>query len=592
MRKKVFDEISTRTMAFMTSPRTLLLEKCAVGSGKTWNTVKSLTDNQYQWIYLAPFHTVIDENLKMSTLRNYEYIHLKSRAKLCEIENYQRLAERGVNIRPICESSCPLKDTTCPYYSLKRQLFAEPQNWAGVHHHLKGFLTDFFSMWIDGWPMKYFYDVLVLDENPISVLFENEMTNGEQIGRIRDIIELLRIDHKDNDKIITFLETLMTSFMGSKLLDYDNLFEQFTSINFRGFYEVYQERLIEELIANRLRLRDVPKDYLTTFSIMKKGMSRDNIESMIVKKMPSPYTQKKYHFMGFDNSALLDCPIKIIGLDGTANVKIWESITGRRASILERRYVYKNIYQLKGQGLARYPLSSWVRQGKITTSGLNLCRLIDGICIKKRNRVLVACTKPLQPHIFSNTTSRKIDFCNYYYVRSRNEFFEKCDTIILASEPNIQQFQLECFSNLSGWEPVVWRQVFTQEEMIQTVGRIREDIDKTQIGRIREPREIFIFPFTPSDEDDKSRPIYNEARIIDYSDLLQYVATGVLPEETKRLEEETAWDMIVDYDLTKIYRKTLMDQLGYKYNQAKDVLTRLVGKGLLNYDGKGFRRND
>jgi beta-glucosidase/6-phospho-beta-glucosidase/beta-galactosidase len=128
--------------------------------------------------------------------------------------------------------------------------------------------------------------------------------------------------------------------------------------------------------------------------------------------------------------------------------------------------------------------------------------------------------------------------------------------------------------------------------MIQTVGRIREDIDKTQIGRIREPRETFIFPFTPSDEDDKKRPIYNEARIISYSDLLQYVATGVLPEETKRIEEEKAWDMIVDYDLMKIYRKTLMDQLGYKYGQAKDVLKRLVNRGLLEYDGKGFRRND
>lgn len=592
MRKKVFDEITTRVMAFMTSPRTLLLEKCAVGSGKTWNTVKSLTDNQYQWIYLAPFHTVIDENLKMSTLRNYEYIHLKSRAKLCEVDDYKRLSERGVNIRPICESSCPLKDTTCPYYTLKRQLFQEPMNWAGVHHHLKDFMVDFFSMWVDGWPMKYYYDVLVLDENPIKVLFENEMVNGEQIGHLRDIIEILRIDHKYNDKVITFLETLMSSFIGSRALDYDDIYDQFSNINFRSFYDAYQERLIEELIAHRLRIDDIPREFITTFSIMRKNVNRDNIESMIVKKLPSPYTQKKYHFMGFDNESLLKCPIKIIGLDGTANVKIWESITGRRASVLERRYIYKNIYQLKGQGLARYPLSSWVRQREITTSGLNLCRLIDAICERKRNKVLVACTKPLQPHIFNNTTSRKIEFCNYYYVRSRNKFFENCDTIILASEPNIQKFQIECFSNLSGWEPEIWRQVFTQEEMIQTVGRIREDIDKTQIGRIREPREIFIFPYTPTIENNKVKPLYNEARIIEYTDLYQYAKTGILPEESERLDEERAWDMIVDYELEKIYRKTLMDQLGYKYSQANDVLKRLVGRGLLKYDGKGFRRDD
>ena len=597
MRRKIYEEILARVMAFMPSPSQLLIEKCHVGSGKTWNTIKALEDNGYQWIYLAPFHTVIDENLRFSTLRTYNYLHLKSRGRVCLVPVYKRLAEssKRIDIRPICESSCPLKDTTCPYYEIKRQLYDEPQSWAGVHHHLRDFIKDFFDIWINRWPMSSYYDVMIIDENPINVLFENEMTDAEELANLRDITLLLGVNHNHVNNFVDLLDYLVVNFHGNRNLNYDETFNLFKAVDFNSFYEKYQEALVEALITNQINLNMVPREYIKTFAVMNKDMTREKIPSMVVKKLASPYTRKKYHFMAFNNSSLLACPIKIIGLDGTANIKLWETITGREASVLERKYIYKNIYQLKGQGQARYPLSSWIRYSKITSSGKKLCTLIDIICEKKKYKVLVACTKPLQPYIFANTTAQNIMFCNYYYIRSRNDFYEKCDTLILSCEPNIQEFQLQCFANLSDWDQEMWRQIFTQEEMIQTVGRIREDIDKTIIGREREPREIFIFPYTPPTNNgvDINKALYKESRIYDYTELLSYLKTGKLPQEIHREREDDVYDYIVDNDIGKIHRNHINAAFNeYSYNECETALRGLLKRGLLKIDGNGYRRDD
>ena len=204
MNKKVFDEIIARVIIFMTSHNKLLLQKIHVGGGKTTNTLKTLEEEGYQWIYLAPFHTVIEENLKLSNFYNYNYLHLKSRAKLCLVPDYKRLAagipERripSIDIRPICENSCPLKDTTCPYYETKRQLWADPISWAGVHHHLKEFLREFFNIFINETPLRDYYDVLIIDENPINVLFENEVANSDSLSKLRRVIDNLNVNHPD-----------------------------------------------------------------------------------------------------------------------------------------------------------------------------------------------------------------------------------------------------------------------------------------------------------------------------------------------------------------------------------------------------------
>ena len=360
----------------------------------------------------------------------------------------------------------------------------------------------------------------------------------------------------------------------------------FQDIDFNGFYDQYQELLIEEICQDRMNAFQIPKEYLPMFRMMSDKMNPDTIQYMIVKKLASPYNAKKYHFMVFDNYSLLNCPIKIIGLDGTANVNIWESITNRKAKVLDRKYIYKNIYQLRTLGnpyknnshYARYPLSSWIRNKKITTSGLKLCSLIDKICAMKNHTVLIACTKALQPFIHDNIRALNIMFCNYYYIRSRNDFYEKCDTIILTCEPNVQQFQVDCFAELSTWDREVWRQIFTQEEMIQTVGRIREWLEETEKGRIRDKREAYILPYTPltNDINDK-RPLYPECTIINYNDFM--------------IGKHDIKARIVDFIKNNGYAHAINVQNKFQMTRsfAKSVLEELEKEGKLFDEGrKGY----
>jgi len=590
MEKAIFGEISARVTAFMESNNKLLLEKCHVGSGKTWNTIKTIEDRGDTWIYLAPFHTVIDENLRFSTLRNYNYIHLKSRAKLCLILEYKRIAKYGIDIRPICETSCPLKDTTCPYYETKRKLFREACSWAGVHHHLKDFIGDFFHCFLDRTPIWKFYDVMIIDENPINVLFENEYADSEEIAGLRDIIRRLNITHVHTNAVIEFLDFLITSFVGREQINYQNCLAHFQAVNWKSFYDDYQAMLVDELRVEHITLQEVPREFIKTFGVLQTKINENTIQYMIVKKNASAYTRKKFHFMGFDNHSLLECPIKMIGLDGTANPTIWESITGKRASILERRYVYNNIYQLRGRSNARYPLSSWVREGEITVTGKRLCQIIDQICRNKPNgKVLIACTKPLQPFLARELTEKNKVFCNYYYIRSRNEFYETCDTIVLTCEPNIQRFQIECFAHLSDWDEDVWRQVFTQEEMIQTVGRIREDIGITISGRIRNPREIYILPYTPMDNKAYTRieatpSLYPEARVMDFEELLMFVKGVDLDEREnnylRRIQE------IIDEE-GRAYKSKLKKEFKIPKYRIENLVKRLTEVNPLLVDRGG-----
>lgn len=600
----VRDEIAARVKAFMESRNRFLLVKSAVGTGKTTNTLKALNDDGHNWIYLAPYHEVIKENLEFSTVANYTYYHLKSRALECVVPDYKRIAERYIDIRPICENHCPLRESGCPYYETKRMLFEEPGSWAGVHHHIPEFLPDFFEIWRENIKMSRYFDVLIIDENPIKVLFEIETANAEQLALLRDTIDVLSLDHKDLDKFNEFLNLLLSVYPGKTLLDYNQLYSLYSGINFSTFYDNYQENLVE-YVRNHPSILDnptthIPKEYIKLWRRMSPYMNRQSMEDMIQKRRASPYTKKNYYFLFFDNNALSTNPLKTIGLDGTANQTIWESIIGHPASVFERVYIYNNIYQLREEtrrGVpARYPLSSWVRRRQLTSSGEKLLILINEICKKKqkeKSRVLIISSTALNKYIRAGLECDNVQFAHYYYIRSRNVFYERNDTVILASEPNIQEFQLETFSRLSDWDRDVWRLVFTQEEMIQAVGRIREDLDYSPTGRRRNPREIYIFPYTTkTNEPEDLSPLFNEAKQFDYDNLLFFVKYGVTLEDKYGSLEDNIFDYIKLNEQDYVYEKDIIDEFKsdlYSKRQIKDTIDKLWDENKIDHTGKGYR---
>ena len=79
----VWAEMAYQEEQFMLNPslRTLIM-RIFTGGGKTTKTLKEMDEN-CRWIYCAPFHKNIKENITDSHFRTYDFLHLKSRSKLC-----------------------------------------------------------------------------------------------------------------------------------------------------------------------------------------------------------------------------------------------------------------------------------------------------------------------------------------------------------------------------------------------------------------------------------------------------------------------------------------------------------------------------
>lgn len=527
----LFRLVVARVIAFLHSKNPFLLLKLPTGSGKTTNAINTVNDFAEKcWIYLSPFHKNITENLEMSPHRHdkLKYIHMKSRAKSCIVPQFRELAQKHINIRPICENKCEKKEEDCPYYEAKRELFNNPQNWAGVHAHINEFLGDFlYSLDPNEIPNHQYYDILIIDENPISVLFINEKGNAETLADLKNVLAKLNLQTEDARMCDKFLEFLILSFLSDKRINYKKLYELFTPIDFRLLYEQYQVEIIDRIIAGQMDVLEIPKDYLVWFDRIQRHASRKKIENMIVKKEASGYTKKSYYFMCFEETVLHNLPFKIIGLDGTANLDIWRAIIGEEPSLFYVPYEYHNMYQLVD---GEYPLSSWLEPNifKLRSTGERLCDIIDLVAERKKNKVLVCSTQSLKPHIRQQCKANNLIFGYYYYLRSRNDFYQTADTVILACQPNIPEFQLECFTNLSSWGSEVWRQVFTDEEMVQAVGRIRFDLAEVkETKRIRERREIYIFPSKGGNEN----PFDNWSEKWHYSDMKYFAIYGKKPAE-------------------------------------------------------------
>lgn len=553
-----------RVIAFLKGPNEFLLLKLPTGSGKTTNTLNTVNDfAEKYWIYLAPFHKNIVENLEMSPHRHkpFNYIHMKSRAKSCTVPQWRRLAEKYINIRPICENTCEKKDTDCPYYEAKRQLFNHPQNWAGVHHHITEFLGDFLYT-LDPEEISNYqhFDALIIDENPIGVLFINEKANAENLSILRNLIITLGLESDEVERCNEFLEFLILEFLSDRTLDYNRLYRLFSAVDFRVLYEEYQIAIIDRVLSREMEPEEIPREYLMWFDRIQKNASRKKIENMIVKREASGYTRKHYYFMCFEETVLHNLPFKVIGLDGTANVGIWESIIDKKSSLFHIPYEYNNMYQLNS---GEYPLASWLEPTifKMRNTGDRLCDIIDLVAARKKHNVLVCCTKSLKPHIRGRCKAKNLIFGYYYYLRSRNDFYQTADTVVLACQPNIPEFQLGCFANLSSWDTDTWRQIFTDEEMVQAVGRIRFDIPYVmETKRKREKREIYIFP--------SKGAIVNPFDVWsikwDYNEMHYYAEHGKTPEER--------------IDLSVLYMVDLIPEEGIYPTQLKKLFKEKSGE--------------
>ena len=455
------------------------------GSGKTTSILNAIDAAGYRWLYCAPSHDIIEENLKRSGLRKFNYLHLEGRDRVCLREDMKLLASRGINISSFCED-CGFRDNACTYIRKQAEARTKKPNIAITHAHIQQWLPRFLNT-PDGLDtIRDFYDIVIIDENPIKCFIHEKTVTRRDVGFFRDCL----IESRQNPEIVNLVE-----MMYRDTLDYD----QIRTINLSQLNAIGQNKNISRGIANLYQsgqIDHIPPNITPFLFEIFARINDSSLEHMM-------YYREGFLNLSYFKPDALDLRLKIIGLDGTANRPVWEHMLDTDAfEIFNIDYQYKNAYQLDG---GRYPITSWRMKG--STIPARLCTFIDNIASKKKRHVLFVGTKAVNKIAAKLLTAKNIDYAVYYNLRSKNEFYKKCDTVVLGVEPNPPQEKINACVSLSGWEESIWRRIFREEEMLQAIGRLRQNIIIIEIDGsetiIRERMEVYILPSTGVGDDPK-----------------------------------------------------------------------------------------
>ena len=494
------------------------------GSGKTTTVLKTIyeANDGFNWMYFAPYHKVIEENLELSKVIDFHgFIHLESRKKLCLSNEYRSLAELGINITPFCENFCSLKDTRCPYYENLRKLREMPTCVAAVHSHIPTLMqTLFYEKW-QGRALFTYYDVFIIDEFPSSTLYNQISINKYDIDYARDVLEMVDIN-TDEERILLLLMNELsaaTRDVGINHAKIYSMIQNYRSLDFDTFKREYDEKILD--LITREKIKSPPQDIL--YFLMEFWNEKPDIQTLrwMIYKTEHDEWQRGNIYLTLSNLRFFQTlPVKTIALDGTADLETWKTVLGSNTKSVSFDIEYKNTYQLMG---ARNPISTVLRKGDLTPSGKKIYLILKEICNHKEQSIIVCASKRVQKVLKKRLELNKIEnyeFATFYNLRSRNSYYENCDTCVVFQEPNIPPFQADIIKNVLGWDNSIIVKVHREDEMRQGIGRVRQNIPTTPQGRKRGIREIFIFSSTGG------KKLVPEARYMLYDDMLSYVRGG------------------------------------------------------------------
>lgn len=597
IRKRIADESVqfVRRCELSKEPNSAFVFRTFPGSGKTTSVMKAIADEGYNWIYLSPFHDIIVENLKYSDHYEYNFTHLKGKNQegMCLAKDYKEYAKQGFNITPFCEGKCPLKENGCPYYDIRNKIESEAPCWAGVHAHIPTYLQSFlFEKKYNRQKMYKSYDVIIIDEFPFQVLYNQAIVRGKDISELNSIIDEMDEDTKEKQFIRKFLEILWSSLISKdKEIEHarlSGLIKTNRGLDLKKFYNRYEETLLD-LVSND-KIKEVPKSFL--FNIIKIHEENPNflrIKWMIYKNTKGMMYQRGIYLTVSNVKYFRNFQMPIIVLDATADVNVWKALLGKNINVnrLDIDIEYKNLYQLKTD--AHYPASTWtkIKDNKVSMSksGERLMKLIVYILKTKKKCVLLCSNKKVWNLIEGYLKGNHSDinnyrFANYYNLRSRNDFYEDCDTCILTHEPNIPQLQIEIIGNSIDWDEDLLHDLMTRCEMRQAMGRIRQNILETPHGRDRVKRgrksdekiEIYVLPGAI----EQRNKIDEKAMLVEYEMLLGGYKSPIPNKILDCMDYKTPRNMI---EICELFNKKT--KLNITERKLKPVLLKLRSDGFI-----------
>jgi hypothetical protein len=457
---------------------TALLLNAFPGAGKTRNVLRRIYELGKKFIYLASEHEVIEENVTLHDDVDFNFIHFRSRERECQNPEFHELAQMWrMSLRPLCDKVCTDRET-CPYYVNKKIIEERnPPSWAGVHSHIITFL----GKYLRGTPAERGhladFDVLVLEESPIPRLMENRVLSLEDMGNVESEASQMQECHEDQlgmfcDMIEYFAAHIAIPHNYNRLWGKVQEWRDWDTPSWAKFHDKWEEHITMRVMGTdgAEPLRNVPPDIIMLLNDMFQTTTRENLErhvQTIANRISLSY---------FYGDTLHDLPIRTIGLDGTANIDTWGRILGKPIHTVNIAKPFKNVWQLKG---GNYPQSSWIYEGELRDTGLQLLKLVEKIAKTREGKVLLIGTKKVctfaDQYFKEKHLEKKVRIAHYYSLRSKN--FVDCDSVVLLVRPSPPQNSMETYTALSGWPMEVWHNYYTREEMLQAIARIRPNLE-------------------------------------------------------------------------------------------------------------------
>lgn len=447
----------------------LLFVNLGMGFGKsvsTWETITSICGHRA--IMLNPRHdNILDTFIfnKKKAFRNFIHMQGRDRFGMCLRPSVIELS-KIVSVSSICES-CNEKNK-CPYMAMKKDILSTRKSVMGVHAHGR-FVSDL--------SLTTRFDCCIIDENPISAMLRKNVLYKKPQG----LISYLRNIGSP------IWEVFEESFR--RPIDYPTLDSVLYSISEDDF-------------------KNYEKEIIKTHSEGHKIPDQANMvkELEYIIKTNGPTDAKIYwaerwedgvfllHFKSFDKT-IFDVRCPIIVLDATSTRDYYASLSSRRIQIARGPMTYppENVKQIID---GKYSISSIMScNNNLTRCGKEHIRfiasIVDGMRKKKRSIVTIACSKRFKRQA-EKILPPNINWIYFYGNRGTNTVMNLSDVLIVAMCPNIPSHELETNAVITPVALEHWNDILVKEEIQQTVGRLRLELDKTESGSPRGERMVII----------------------------------------------------------------------------------------------------
>lgn len=486
----------------------VLLAAMYTGSGKTTGVRDLLESMEPTFIYLAPRHDVITDNFWK---KGSAYPHLKARSRFLDKEKrepYCLLAKHDPKIADLLRAGkidvstrCRGCDyfPKCDYWKTRQVVELTNTSWMGVHAHIPTYLTAHFKE-----RPASTYDLIIIDENPFMGMFEEEVISHP--GALESIRRIIVYNELENagfmEEAIKGLEMMLVNGPSDKYLE--RAMELAKKEDTRSFISDYNDSVVD---ADRLPFKNIPPYSLVKLitGIFNKS---DSLDSLSKRLRVDTYRGRKVRLMDYHGDSLRDIGVPMIILDATASVSIWETLLGKSHYMVPPiidKWRHRHVTHFVGGG--EFYKTTWEKklQGDCSIG----IKVLKRLCMISPSGVLMTGHKAILDKILKRLESEGITNARaiwHYGLTSDNNFWENCDTIVVTSKPMIPPIAKEMYSGLTGLVPGQLDYIFTESEIMQAIGRVRQPLTQTssklpggtltgqKTRRDRKKVQILVFP--------------------------------------------------------------------------------------------------